>query len=190
MRNVRVFNSISMDGYFTDADNDYTWAHEGADDPELSEFTKHNAQGKNALVFGRVTYELMAAWWPSKKAAETMPEIAKGMNEAPKYVFSRTLERAEWANTTLLKEDPAATIKKLKNSEGPDLTVLGSGTIVAQLAEARLLDEVQLLICPIVLGSGKNHFAGVTGKPWWKLSRCKAFKNGRVFVAYERIGEE
>jgi dihydrofolate reductase len=186
MRKVRVFNSVSMDGYFTDAHNDYTWTHEGADDPEMMEFTKGNAQGKSALVFGRVTYELMTAWWPTPEAAKAMPDVAKAMNEAPKYVFSRSLDRATWQNTTLLKEDPAAAIARLKQTEGPDLTLLGSGTIVSQLARARLIDEIQLLICPVVLGSGKNQFADVAGKPRWALSRSKTFKNGRVFVAYER----
>ncbi|MCV3208742.1 dihydrofolate reductase family protein [Mesorhizobium sp. YC-39] len=186
MRKLRVFNSVSLDGYFTDANNDYSFAHEGANDPDLLEFTKGNAQGKNALVFGRLTYELMAAWWPTPEAAKAMPEIAKGMNEAAKYVFSRTLGSAEWSNTTLLKDDPETAIARIKQTPGPGMTVLGSGTIVAQLAAAGLIDEVQLLVCPVVLGSGKSQFAGVTGKPRWTLSRSKTFKNGRVFLAYSR----
>jgi dihydrofolate reductase len=186
MRKIRVFNNVSLDGYYTDANNDYSWAHAGAGDPELMEFTKSNAQGENALVFGRLTYQTMAAWWPTPEAAKTMPEVAKGMNGAPKYVFSRTLDTAEWSNTTLLKDDPAASLARIKQTEGPDLTVLGSGSIVAQLVAAGLIDEVQLLVCPVVLGSGKSQFAGVSGKPWWRLSRSKTFQNGRVFLAYSR----
>jgi len=186
MRTVRVFNNVSLDGYYTDANNDMSWAHEGQDDPELREFTKGNAQGTNALVFGRVTYQMMAAWWPTTAAAEGMPEVAKGMNAAPKYVFSRTLQTAEWSNTTLLQEDPAAAIARIKQSDGPDLTLLGSGSIVAQLAAASLIDEMQLLVCPVVLGAGKSQFAGVTSQPWWILSRVKSFANGRVFLAYTR----
>ena len=186
MRTLHVFNNVSLDGYFTDANNDYRWAHEGVDDPELAEFTRNNAKGENALVFGRVTYEIMAAWWPSPEAAKSMPEVAKGMNAAPKYVFSRSLEEAKWSNTTLLKDDPAAEIARIKQTSGLNMTILGSGTIVAQLAEARLIDEVQMLVCPVVLGSGKSQFAAVTGKPWWRLSRSHAFTNGRVFLAYTR----
>lgn len=186
MRTLSVFNSVSLDGYFTDANNDYMWAHQGANDPDLAEFTRSNARGENALVFGRVTYDVMAAWWPTPEAAKAMPEIAKGMNAAPKYVFSRTLDAAQWANTTLLRKDPAAEIARIKQTPGPDMTILGSGTIVAQLAEARLIDEVQLLVCPVMLGSGRSQFAGVTGKPWWNLSRSKTFQNGRVFLAYSR----
>ena len=186
MRTLRVFNSVSLDGYYTDADNDYGWAHKGANDPDLAEFTRGNAQGENALVFGRVTYEIMVTWWPTPEAAKAMPDVAKGMNGAPKYVFSRTLKDAEWSNTTLLREDPETAIARIKQTPGPDMTVLGSGTIVAQLAEARLIDEVQLLVCPVVLGSGKSQFGGVTGKPWWKLSRSETFKSGCVFLAYSR----
>jgi dihydrofolate reductase len=186
MRKLGVFNSVSLDGYYTDANNDYSWAREGANDPDVVEFTKGNAQGVNALVFGRITYELMAAWWPTPGAAKAMPEIAKGMNDAPKYVFSRTLDSADWSNTTLLRDDPAAEIARIKQTPGPDMTVLGSGTIVAQLAAAGLIDEVQLMVCPVVLGSGKSQFAGVSGKPWWSLSRSKSFKSGRVFLAYSK----
>ena len=186
MRRLSVFNNVSLDGYYTDARNDMGWAHDNANDPEQVEFVKGNAQGRSLLVFGRITYEMMAAWWPTPGAAQRMPEVAKGMNEAPKLVFSRTLDRADWSNTTLLKGDPAAEIARIKQTPGPDLTVLGSGSIVAQLAQARLIDEVQLMICPVVLGSGKSQFGGVTGKPLWTLSRSRTFKNGRVFLAYAR----
>ncbi|MBZ9738680.1 dihydrofolate reductase family protein [Mesorhizobium sp. CO1-1-4] len=186
MRKVRVFNSVSIDGYFSAGDGDYQWAHEGANDPELAEFTKSNAQGENALVFGRVTYDVMVAWWPTPEAAKTMPEVAKGMNQAPKYVFSRSLKTASWANTTLLHDDPAGAIARIKASPGPDLTVLGSGTIVAQLTEAGVIDEIQLLVVPVILGSGKSLFSEVSGRPWWNLTKSKTFKNGRVFASYER----
>jgi dihydrofolate reductase len=186
MRKVSVFNNVSLDGYYTSETNDYSWAREGANDPEVIEFAKGNAKCANALVFGRVTYALMVAWWPTPDAAKTMPEIAKGMNAAPKYVFSRTLRDVAWSNTTLLKDDPAKEIARIKATPGPDMTVLGSGTIVAQLAASGLLDEVQLMVVPVVLGSGKSQFAGVGGKPWWRLSRSKTFTNGRVVLAYQR----
>jgi dihydrofolate reductase len=186
MRTLRVFNNVSLDGYYADPRGDYGWAHAGADDPELMAFTRRNAQGENALVFGRLTYELMAAWWPTAEAAKAMPEVAQGMNAAPKFVFSRTLDRADWDNTTLFSHDPATVLERVKRTPGPDLTVLGSGTIVAQLAKAGLIDEVQLLVCPVVLGAGKSQFAEVFGQPRWRLSQSKTFANGRVFLAYGR----
>jgi dihydrofolate reductase len=186
MRALSVFNNVSLDGYFADADNGNGFAHDGGSDPDVLEFVKGNARGENALVFGRVTYDLMVGWWPTPQAAQAMPEIAKGMNAAPKYVFSRTLRDATWANTTLLAGDPATEIARIKATAGPDLTVLGSGSIVAQLVAAGLVDELQLMICPVVLGAGKSQLAGVTGRPTWTLVRSRAFQNGRVFAAYRR----
>lgn len=186
MRKLGVFNNVSLDGYYTDATNDMGWAYENADDAEHMEFVKSNTQGKSALIFGRVTYDMMAAWWPTPMAAQAMPDVARGMNDAPKYVFSRNLQKTDWANTTLLRGDPAAEIERIKQTPGPDLTVLGSGSIVAQLATAGLIDEVQMMICPVVLGAGKSQFAGVAGRPLWNLSRSRTFRNGRVFAAYTK----
>ena len=186
MRKLGVFNNVSIDGYYADANNDNRWAYAGAGDPDLLEFTKANAQGKSALIFGRVTYQIMAHWWPTAGAKQAMPEVARGMNEAPKYVFSRTLSTVDWSNTTLLTGDPATEIARIKQSPGPDLTVLGSGSIVAQLSAAGLIDTIQLMVCPVILGSGKSQFAGVTDTPRWTLSRSQIFKNGRVFLAYSK----
>jgi dihydrofolate reductase len=186
MRKLSVFNSVSLDGYFTDSNSDNSFAHTDAGDPELVDFIKGNAQGKNVLVFGRVTYDEMVKWWPTPAATQAMPEIAKGMNDAPKIVFSRTLKKSDWEHTTVLSGDPAQEIAKIKQTDGPDLTVLGSGQIVAQLEAAGLFDSLQLLIVPVILGAGKSQFFGVKQKPWWKVARSKTFNNGRVFVAYER----
>jgi dihydrofolate reductase len=95
-----------------------TIGHANANEPELNEFTKGNAQGANALIFGRVTYQVMAAWRPTPAAAKAMPGVAKGMNDAPKYVFSRTLKSADWSSTTLLAGDPAAEIESSGNHRG------------------------------------------------------------------------
>ena len=87
MPRLNMFNNVSLDGYFTDSNNDMSWAHAGADDPEVRDFTAGNAKGAGALVFGRVTYQMMAGFWPTPMAAQMMPEVAAGMNRAQKYVF-------------------------------------------------------------------------------------------------------
>ena len=184
MPRVNMFNNVSLDGYFTDASNDMSWAHAGGDDPEVREFTAANARGTSALVFGRVTYEMMAAFWPTPMAAQMMPEVAAGMNRAPKYVFSRSLQRADWANTTILSGDPAAEIARLKRDEGPDLTILGSGSIVKQLTAASLIDDYQLMLCPVILGGGRTLFGGTPGRPTLKLANSRIFNNGREFLHY------
>jgi dihydrofolate reductase len=184
MPRLNMFNSISLDGYFTDANNDMRWAHAGADDPELREFTAANAKGASALVFGRITYEMMASFWPTPQAAQAMPDVATGMNRARKYVFSRSLQKADWANTTVLHGDPVAEIARLKREGDLPLTVLGSGSIVKQLTAAGLIDDYQLMVCPVILGGGRTLFAGTTGRPMLKLANSRAFKNGRVFLHY------
>jgi dihydrofolate reductase len=113
-----------------------SWAHAGSDDPEFAEFTASNARGAAALVFGRITYEMMAGFWPTPAAAQRMPEVAAGMNRARKYVFSHRLEKTDWANTTILHGDPAAEIARLKRGDEPQLKVMGSGSIVKQLTAA------------------------------------------------------
>ena len=106
MRKLVVFNSTSLDGYFTDANGDMSFAHHKEGDAEWDAFVAGNASGGGVLLFGRKTYELMAGFWPTPAAAQMMPVVAERMNNLPKVVFSRTLDKAAWANTKLVKEDP------------------------------------------------------------------------------------
>jgi len=184
VRSLSVFNSISLDGYFVDANGDMSWAHRN--DPEWNEFVAGNASGESVIVFGRVTYQMMAGWWPTPAALQSMPAVAERMNSLQKVVFSRTLDRVEWNNTTLVKEDPASAIRRLKQETGPDMVVLGSGTIIAQLADAGLIDGCQIALTPVVLGGGRSMFEGVRNRPRLKLRSSRAFANGNVFLWYER----
>jgi dihydrofolate reductase len=183
MRKVIAFEAVSLDGYFTDANGDMSWAHK--QDAEWNTFIGDNASGGGALLFGRVTYELMANFWPTPAAMERAPVVAEGMNNMPKVVFSRTLEQASWKNTTLVKGDLAAAVRKMKHKPGPDMAILGSGSIVSQLAQAGLIDEFQIVVNPIVLGTGKTLFAGVKEKFNLKLTKTRAFGNGNVLLCYE-----
>lgn len=183
MRKVVVFNNVTLDGYFADRNGDMSWAHK--QDAEWNAFVGSNASGQGVLLFGRVTYELMASFWPTPAAMERAPVVAKGMNNMPKVVFSRTLEKASWQNTTLVKGDLAAEVRKLKQQPGPDMVILGSGSIVSQLARAGLIDEFQIVVNPIVLGNGKTLFDGVTEKLTLKLVNTRAFGNGNVVLYYE-----
>ena len=185
MRRVTVFEQLSLDGYFADSNSDMSWAHK--DDPEWNAFAGANASGGGVLLFGRRTYELMASFWPTPQAMEQLPEVAEGMNRMPKVVFSRTLDRATWNNTTLLRGDPAAEVRRLKRQEGPDMAILGSGSIVSQLADAGLIDFYQIVVNPIVLGKGRSPFDGVTRRRSMKLTESRAFANGNVVLSYEPI---
>ncbi|HEY3377759.1 MAG TPA: dihydrofolate reductase family protein, partial [Armatimonadota bacterium] len=121
MRKVVVFNQVSLDGYFVDAHGDMSWAHRDNTDAEWSAFVAENAQGGGLLVFGRITYELMASYWPTPLALAHDPVVAERINKLPKVVFSRTLEEAAWHNTTLVKDDLTATIRAMKQEPGVDM---------------------------------------------------------------------
>ena len=180
MRKSRVFESVSVDGYFTDANGDMSWAHAGGEDPEFAGWVSGNASSGGELLFGRKTYEMMEAFWPTPMAAQQMPDVAKGMNAARKYVASRTIQPA-WNNTHLLKGDLVKAVEDLKASDGPDITVLGSGTVAAQLGEAGLVDEYQFVIVPVALGGGRTVF---TKGRKLRLLHQRTFRCGNVVVTY------
>lgn len=187
MRQLIVFNNISLDGYFSDANNDMSFAKRDVDDPEYAAFVGQNASGEGILLFGRVTYEMMASFWPTRIAEQMMPEVAESMNARPKIVFSRTLREAPWNNTTLVSDDAVEYVRRLKEQPGPDLAVLGSGQIVSQLAQAELVDEYQFVIVPVVLGKGRTLFETVTRRIALRLTQTRSFQNGNLFLSYEGV---
>lgn len=180
---ISAFISLSLDGCYADSNSDMSWAYN--QDPEQAEFTRGNAQGGGRLLFGRVTYDMMASFWPTPAAAQMMPEVAKAMNESAKIVFSHTLTSADWRNTTV-KTDLISNARKLKADGGSDMAILGSGSIVAQLMDAGLLDELQVMLIPISLGGGKHLFDGVQSRIGWKTVETRSFKaTGNTFIRYQ-----
>jgi len=180
MPRITVFNNVSLDGYIADASGDMSWAHN--DDAEWKAFTSENSKGDATFLFGRVTYQMMASFWPTPDALQLMPDVARRMNGGRKVVFSRTLSVAAWSNTTLVSGDLPATVRALKAEDGPDMVVLGSAGIVAQLAAEGLVDEFQLIIHPVVLGKGKSMFAGLKKRLALKTTRTRLFGNGNILV--------
>lgn len=183
MRTLSVFNSVSLDGYFTGQNGDMSWAHKN--DPEWMEFTNSNAKGESAMLFGRVTYDMMKSFWPTPAAAQAMPKVAAAMNNAQKVVFSHTLNEATWQNTQLVKNDIVGFVRKLKSEDGPHLLLMGSGSIIAQLTAARLVDDYQIVTVPIVLGSGRTMFEGVPEKVSLEHTNSRSFSNGNVVNWYK-----
>jgi dihydrofolate reductase len=182
MGKLTVFNFITLNGYFKGPGGDLSWhKHEG----EESEYASEGLASGSILLFGRITYEMMASWWPTPEAIKTNPEIANGMNEAEKIVFSRTLKKAEWNNTKLIKDNLAEEIKKLKQLPGKSVTVLGSGSIVTQLAEQGLIDDYQLMVDPVALGDGTPLFKNISHPLNLKLTNTRTFKSGVVLLCYE-----
>jgi dihydrofolate reductase len=182
MRRLTVFNQVSLDGYYCDAHGDMSWAHR--DDAEFREFTHQNARGGGVLVFGRVTYEQMAGFWPSAAAQKIDAETARAMNSLEKIVFSKTLSKASWNNTTLYAGDLVGQLRKLKHQAGLDLVIMGSGSLIPPLLDAGLIDELQLVVNPLALGSGRSLFAGVKKPVSLERTSSRNFKNGNVLLCY------
>jgi dihydrofolate reductase len=184
MQKLIVFNHVSLDGYFVDANSSMQWAKTHAD-AEWNAFVAENSKGEGPLLFGRITYQMMASYWPTPMADQHNPTLAKRMNQLQKVVFSRTLAQAEWENTRLVKSDMVEEIRKMKKESGDGMAILGSGTLVAQLAQAGLIDEFHVVINPIILGKGRTMFEGVTGPLSLKLAGSRTFGNGNVVLRYE-----
>ena len=182
MRKLTVFNSVSLDGYFTDEKGDMSWAHKY--DPEWLDYTESNAKIGGVLLFGRKTYEMMVSFWPTEQAKKTLPHVAEGMNKSEKVVFSRTLKEVRWENTKLVDTDMVDAVRKMKNESGPDLVLMGSGTIVSQLTGEGLIDGYQIVLSSVVLGKGRTMFEGVSKKIPLKLTGTRAFENGNVVLTY------
>jgi dihydrofolate reductase len=182
MRKLSSFTFISLNGFFQGANGDIAWHRHGA---EENSYAVEAMKSESILLFGRKTYEMMAGFWPSPMAKENDPVMAKGMNGAEKIVFSRTLTRADWNNTTLLKGDAVAEIRRVKNSPGKDLTILGSGSIVRQCAEQGLIDLFQIMVDPVALGEGTPLFHGLTKPLPLNLVSSRQFKSGVMLLTFE-----
>jgi len=175
---------MSLDGYIAGAGGDISWHNV---DEEFQELAKAASNSGNTLLFGRVTYQLMSSYWPTSEAIKNDPIVARGMNSAEKIVFSRTLDKVGWNNTRLVTGDMVSEVRRLKQGSGKGLTVLGSGSIISQLAQERMIDEFEILLNPVVLGQGKTMFEGVADRFSLKLIKARTFGNGNILLNYEPL---
>jgi dihydrofolate reductase len=182
LQKLLVFNQVTLDGYFSGPNGDLSWAHK--QDPEWDKFVADNAKGGGTLLFGRVTYEMMVAFWPTPEAMKAFPKVAEGMNKSQKVVFSRTLDKVSWKNTRLVKDGMADEVRKMKGQPGKGMTILGSGKVVSQLASEGLIDEYQIVVNPVALGKGRTMFEGVKAPVNLKRTSTREFKNGNILTVY------
>lgn len=185
MPRLIVFNSVTLDGYFAGPNGDLSWAHRDRPDAEWDAFVTGNASGGGRLLLGRKTYELMASYWPTPKAVKNDPAVAEGMNRLEKVVFSRTLKQASWSNTKLSRGNLVEEVRRMKKEPGEGIAILGSGSIVSQLAPEGLIDEYQLVVNPVVLGAGRTMFDGIPEKLPLRRTNVRTFGNGNVLLCYE-----
>jgi dihydrofolate reductase len=184
MGKLNAFNFITLNGCFKGPGGDISWHKHGV---EENEYAAEMLKSGNTLLFGRVTYEMMAGYWPTPIATKSDPIVAEGMNTADKIVFSRTLKKAEWKNTKLVKDDIEKEIMKMKQVPGRDMTLLGSGTILTLFAERGLIDEYQIMVDPVVISGGMPVFKNIRHRLDLKLTMTRTLKSGAVLLCYRPI---
>ncbi|HET6820613.1 MAG TPA: dihydrofolate reductase family protein [Candidatus Limnocylindria bacterium] len=182
---LTVDGVIEGPGFDEHRDGRNAWALRLQDD-EAEEWNQSQLYGAEALLMGRVTYQIWAAFWPS--AADN--EFTRRMNAIPKYVVSRTLDRADWSNTTVLRGDVAAEVHDLKAQPGGELLCYGSADLVTELMAHRLVDEYRLSVYPVVLGSGKHLFRDRIDLHYLHLVNTRVFPTGIVLLTYRPESEE
>jgi len=184
VRKVISFNMITANGFFEGPNQDISWHNV---DQEFNEFAMKQLRSVDMILFGRVTYQLMANYWPTQAAIENDPIIAKKMNALPKIVFSKTLDKAEWNNTRLIRGNIAKEISYLKGLPGKNLIIFGSSDLTVVMAQMGLVDEFRIMVNPAVIGSGKPFLNGIEGKINLKLLRAKTFHSGNILLYYQPV---
>jgi len=194
MRMLRVIEFLSLDGVMQapgdpEEDTEGGFRHGGWQRPYfddvLGESAVEGMASTDAYLFGRKTYEKMADFWPNAPADDP---FAEHLNKTPKYVASRTLERVEWEPTTILADDVAGEVAKLKEQPGRNIAVLGSGELVQTLIDHDLVDEYYLGVYPILLGSGKKLFRDADEVRKLDLVDSKPTATGGLLLTYRPAG--
>jgi dihydrofolate reductase len=181
MRKVILSNLVSLDGFFEGPNRELDWF---VVNDEFFEYAKELLNSVDTILFGRVTYEQMASYWPTPAAAGNDPVISSKMNNLSKIVFSRTIPSVEWNNSRLIKGNMAEEISKMKQQSGKDMVIFGSGSIVSTLMQSGLIDEYRIILNPVVLGKGNPLFKGIKDKIDLKLLQIKTFNTGVVILYY------
>jgi dihydrofolate reductase len=195
MRKIVMFNRVSAEGFFATPDERMDWA---PPEPELDRQAAAGAPGADTFLFGRRTYEMFASFWPhalddsptspdphdAGRRSEDLRKMAVALNEGTKLVFSRTLKQLDWKNSRLLTSFDPKQIEALKREPGKDMMVMGSGSIVSQLTEHKLIDEYWIVVGPLFLGRGRPLMRDVTRSMKLDLLEAKAFPQGNVLLRY------
>ncbi len=190
MRRIIVSNLITQDGFFAGPNGELDWH---MIDEEFDAYAADQLSTMDAILFGRVTYEMMASYWPTSDAMFDDPLVAEYMNSLPKIVFSTTLDHAGWGNwnnVSLVRDQVAERVAELKQQPGRDMVIFGSGALVSSLALHGLIDEYRLITHPIVLGNGRPMFRNLTCPIELKLLGVRVFRSGKVLSCYKQVQHE
>lgn len=202
MRRIVLFDRVSAEGYFSGPDGNLNWTVSD-DELDRSAADAIEGSGPGTMLFGRRTYQQFESFWPHAlsdapaapsphRPGHASPELramAVWINESTKIVFSKTLKQVTWKNSRLLHELDPKEIETLKRQPGMDMMIFGSGSIASQLTQHGLIDEYQLIVSPVLLGTGRSLINGVTRSVRLELLEAKAFASGNVRLRYARAGE-
>jgi dihydrofolate reductase len=180
MAQLIMWNLVTLEGFFEGAKKWDLDFHEYAWGEELQQLSLEQLKTADALLFGRVTYEGMAAYWTTATGT-----IADAMNSVPKVVFSRTLAKADWNNTRLVREDAAGEVTRLKKASARNLYVFGSADLSATLMKHDLFDEYRLCVAPVVLGAGTPLFKPTGERKRMTVRETRPLKTGAVILFCE-----
>lgn len=171
--------SVTLDGFSAGLNDEMDWVTDNLDE-EIMKFIDDELSTRGAILLGRVTYQIWTNYWPSATGS-----IADKIKNLPKIVFSRTLQKVEWGNTTLIKDNIAEEIQKLKRQPGKNLLLQGGAGLAQTFMQLGLIDEYQLLVYPVILGSGKPLFKDLQNRIKLKLLEAKTFTSGVVLLRYQ-----
>lgn len=181
MRKIIFQMMITVDGFFEGPNKELDWH---VVDEEFINYAIDLLNSVDTILFGRVTYQMMAAYWPTPAAIADDPIVAERMNNLPKIVFSPTLEKVEWQNSRLVTGNIAEIVAKLKQQPGKDMVIFGSSDLAVAFTKLGLIDEYRIIVNPVVLGSGKTLFKGFNDRLKLKLIETKTFSSGTVLLRY------
>jgi dihydrofolate reductase len=180
MRELFSFLLTTVDGYFEAPRQEFDWPNV---DDEFNDFAVKQLDEVDTLLFGRVTYEMMAGYWPTPAARQDDPAITARMNGISKIVVSRTLQGAEWANTKLVSTTEE--LRGLKDQPGKSIAIFGSSDLTVSLLQMGLVDQLRIMVNPVVLGAGKSAFSTAAERIDLRLVRSRPFDSGNVLLYYE-----
>jgi dihydrofolate reductase len=184
VRKVVAVELVSLDGVIESPEE---WAFSYSN-KEMEEANAAGMAASDAMLLGRVTYEGLAAFWPNQPGGTPLVDY---INSVRKHVVSRTLEEPlDWNNSTLMEGDVAEAVADLTRQSGKDITIIGSGALVRSLLRAGLLDELRLMVHPVVLGGGKRLFEGGGDRMSLELVESKAFATGVLYLIYRPADEQ
>jgi dihydrofolate reductase len=187
-RRLFVSMMVSLDGYIEGPQRELDWFEDG--DPEFERYCDEMVDSVGLALYGRRSYELMFGYWPNAELHPRSPAdlaFARKMNALPKVVLSRTLERAEWNNTHVVRDRVGETIAELKRTPGKPIVAWAGAGLIATLGQLGLVDEYRLIVHPVLLGKGTPMFQGIAGRQRLRLTRTTQLGRSLAVLCYEPV---